>query len=167
MLYWDSVRITKAFSVLIDIVQKPTSLIKKKYTTQVYRDFIAIMFWVQGLVTAPFLYRELGLEGAIVSVVFMYFVAVPLSYVSLWLSSYFMYFLGKLCRVDKKREAYYPAVSLPNIILVIPMQGVLAAAGVLVYAIEWYILNGRLKLPWYASMVIILLPALLSILFIL
>ena len=46
-------RITKAFGVLIDIVQKPTSLIKKKYTTQVYRDFIAIILWIQGLVTSP------------------------------------------------------------------------------------------------------------------
>lgn len=163
MLYWDSMRITKAFGVLIDIVQKPTSLIKKKYTTQVYRDFIAIMFWIQGLVTSPFVYNEMGVEGAIISLVFMYFIAVPLSYVSLWLNSYIMYWLGRLCSVDKKREAYYPVVSLPNIILLVPMQGVLAAAGVLVYAIEWYILNGRLKLPWYATMVIILLPALLSI----
>ena len=122
MLYWNGARITKAFSVLMDIVQKPMSLIKKKYTIQVYRDFIAIMFWVQGLVTAPFLYRELGLEGAIVSVAFMYFVAVPLAYVSLWFNSYLMYILGKLCRVDKKREEYYPAVSLPNIILIIPRK---------------------------------------------
>ena len=163
MLYWDSMRITKAFGVLIDIVQKPTSLIKKKYTTKVYRDFIAIMFWIQGLVTSPFVYNEMGVEGAIISVVFMYFIAVPLSYVSLWLNSYIMYWLGRLCSVDKKREAYYPVVSLPNIILLVPMQGVLAAAGVLAYAIEWYILNDRLKLPWYASMVIILLPALFSI----
>ena len=160
MLYWDSQRITKAFSVLIDFFQSPLkTLQKKKYGKQVCIDFIAIMYWIQALVTSPFLYKTMGVEAVIINILLMFFISLPLAHASLWLNSYIIYMLAKLFGEDHKRESYYPVVSLPNIILLLPMQGVFLYAGSLAYIIQWYLLFFRVKMSWYASTFIVFAPA--------
>ena len=68
----------------------------------------------------------------------MYFIAVPLSYVSLWLNSY-THWLSSTVHVDKNvRRIIRSEVSSLNIILLVPMQGVLAAAA----CVSGTLLNG-------------------------